>query len=139
MLKVDKESLEQRLQCPVADISKHVWTLLRGLGDVDEECMLEVHLRKTEYGLLLQQVTKSVEKHEDIVVRILSALDDLSHWSSARVKELAAGYKAFMELNANITEGTHFYNDITGLLFKLDKKISDFVFARRKEKEYLLK
>lgn len=145
-LKAERETLEQRLRDPVADIIPKFLQALKDLGDVDEESISEAHLR-AEYGLLQQQVSESVDKQEGIVGRISASHDQFiretqSQGVSAReekLKELAAGYDAFMELNANLTEGTKFYNDLTPLLLKIQNKVSDFTFARRTEKDDLLK
>ena len=145
-LKAERETLEQRLRDPVADIIPKFLQALKDLGDVDEESISEAHLR-SEYGLLQQQVAESVEKQEGIAGRIVAAHDQFTRETQSRgvsareekLKELAAGYDAFMELDANLTEGTKFYNDLTPLLLKIQNKVSDFTFARKTEKDDLLK
>lgn len=145
-IKAERETLEQTLRDPVADIIPSFLQSLKDLGEVDEESISETHLR-SEYGQLQQQVSDSVAKQEQVVQRIVSSHDQFvretqSQGVSAReekLKELAAGYDAFMELDANLTEGTKFYNDLTPLLLKIQSKVSDFTFARKTEKEDLLK
>lgn len=145
-LKAERETIEQTLRDPVADIVPKFLQALKELGDVDEESITEAHLR-SEYGQVQQQVTESVERQESMLQSIVAAHDQFtrenqSEGMSAReqkLKELAAGYDAFMELDANLTEGTKFYNDLTPLLVKIQTRCSDFTFARKTEKDDLVK
>ena len=145
-VKAERETIEQSLRDPVADVVPKFLQALKDLGDVDEESITEAHLR-AEYGQIQQQVNESLEKQEGIVQRIMSTHDQFvretqSRGASAReekLKELAAGYDAFVELDANLTEGTKFYNDLTPLLLKIQTRCGDFTFARKTEKDDLVK
>ena len=145
-LKAERETIEQTLRDPIADIVPKFLQALKDLGDVDEESITEAHLR-SEFGQVQQQVSDNVEKQEGIVQSIMAAHDQFIRETQSqgvsvreeKLKELAAGYDAFMELDSNLTEGTKFYNDLTPLLVKIQSRCSDFVFARKTEKDDLVK
>ncbi|XP_064396654.1 programmed cell death 6-interacting protein-like isoform X2 [Halichondria panicea] len=145
-LKAEREVIERTMRDPVGDIVSKFMVSLRDLGDVDEEAISEAHLR-SEYGRLQQQVIESLQKQQGLEGRIMAAATAFEQETSAysmsardqKLRDLAAGYDAYMELTSNLTEGTGFYNNLTPLLVKIQTKVSDFVFARRTEKEDLLK
>lgn len=145
-LKAERETIEQGLRDPVADVIPKFLQALKDLGDVDEESISEAHLR-SEYSGIQHQVEESVAKQEQVVACIETAHGQFTRETQApgvsareqKLKDLATGYDAFMELNANLTEGTKFYNDLTPLLLKIQNKVSDFTFARKTEKDDLLK
>ncbi|CAI8016396.1 Programmed cell death 6-interacting protein, partial [Geodia barretti] len=145
-LKAEREVIERTLRENIADITGKFLKALKDFGDVDEETISEAHLR-TEYGSVQTQVQESIGKQPGLVQRIAAAsaqFEQLTGGQSVgeregKLKELATGYDAFQQLQSNITEGIKFYNDLTPLLVRVQSKISDFVFARRTEKDDLLK
>lgn len=91
------------------------------------------------------QVQESLTKQEKIVAEIQKAHSEFSSGSASggdremKLKMLASAHDSFVELLENLQEGTKFYNDLTQLLVNFQSKITDFCFARRTEKEELMK
>jgi len=114
-------------------------------GNLNEPVLSVQQLDKT-YSGLQAQVAESITRQEGIIAQI----QELYHAFIAErggqggdretaLKSLAQAYDAYMELKSNLEEGTKFYNDLTQLLLTFQNKVSDFTFARRTEKEELLK
>merc|ERR1719300_1494561 len=98
------------------------------------------------FGPFQQQVSESITKQERIIAETQDLyqpfIQERGGSGGAReeaLKSIASAYDAFMELKGNLQEGTKFYNDLTQLLVTFQSKVSDFCFARKTEKEELLK
>merc|ERR1719436_1219276 len=114
-------------------------------GSLNEPSISLASLGRT-FGPLQHQVTDSVGKQEKIIAEVQDIyqafIQERGGEGSSReeaLKSIAAAYDAFMELKGNLQEGTKFYNDLTQLLVTFQNKVTDFCFARKTEKEELLK
>ncbi|CAN8014036.1 unnamed protein product, partial [Ixodes persulcatus] len=115
-------------------------------GSVNEQA-LSVEMLGETLGPLQKQVADSLAREQQLVQDIQSANAEFcqekqGHGGNNReavLMELAAAHDMYMELTANLNEGTKFYNDLTQILLAFQNKISDFCFARKTEKEELMK
>ncbi|CAF1104046.1 unnamed protein product [Rotaria sordida] len=117
-------------------------------GNHNDENSVVVNEIESIYAPLRQQVNESVSKQEQLVENIRRANQQFqnekqgnasSEMREEMLKKLARAYDAFQELLSNLREGSKFYQDLTPLLLKFQNKVSDFVFARKTEKEDLMK
>ncbi|GLG92649.1 Programmed cell death 6-interacting protein [Gryllus bimaculatus] len=146
-LKAERDVIESELKSATVDMQAQFLSALGQDGAINEQA-LSVETLGRVYGPLQKQVAESVQRQETLVANIQSANSEFCKEKSnaggaarreAVLKELAAAHDAFIELLNNLQEGTNFYNNLTELLVVFQNKISDFCFARRTEKEELLK
>lgn len=143
-LKAERAVVESELKTTNPDM-KTVFLSAAASGGLNEPTISVSSLGRT-FGPLQHQVTESIGKQEKIISEVQDLyqafVQERGGQGSAReeaLKSLAAAYDTYMELQGNLEEGTKFYNDLTQLLVTFQSKVSDFCFARKTEKEELLK
>ncbi|XP_011862723.1 PREDICTED: programmed cell death 6-interacting protein isoform X2 [Vollenhovia emeryi] len=144
-LKTVRDTIENEFKFAANDMKTMFLSALAKDGAIDEPNMSVESLGKC-YGPLQKQVRESIAQQEKLVADIQSCHAEFTNEQagsgSAReaiLCKLASAYDAFKELKNNLVEGAKFYNDLTQLLVVFQNKISDFCFARKTEKEELLK
>merc|ERR1719273_2175681 len=103
-------------------------------------------LLEKQFDTLQKQSQDNIKRQDTLMAEIQKNHEQFvkenGGGSNARddmLKKLAAANDAYFELKGNLQEGTKFYNDLTQLLVTFQSKVTDFCFARRTEKEELLK
>ncbi|XP_017082947.2 programmed cell death 6-interacting protein [Drosophila eugracilis] len=144
-IKAEREAVESELKGATFDMKDEFLIALQKDGAIDEPALSLARIGQV-LNPLQQQVRESVDRQKTLVADIQSAHGDFvsetGSCGSSRdtlYQELATAYDSYIELSGNLQEGTKFYNDLTQLLVVFQNKISDFVFARKTEKEELLK
>lgn len=144
-IKSDRDSLETELKSATLDIKSKFLQALAADGAIDEAAISVAEIGKA-MAPYQRRVQASLQEQEQTVAEIQEMHAAFSRESGAGtnsrdalLKQLAAAYDVFTELQNNLKEGTKFYNDLTELLIIFQNKISDYCFARKTEKEELLK
>ncbi|KAK2582526.1 hypothetical protein KPH14_004820 [Odynerus spinipes] len=144
-LKAERDVIESELKSATIDMKATFLNALAKDSVIDEPNMSVESIGQC-YGPLQKQVRESLARQEQLIADIQGAHAKFTNEQSgsgssreAMLCKLAAAYDAFKELKSNLNEGIKFYNDLTQLLVVFQNKISDFCFARKTEKEELLK
>lgn len=146
-LKSEREVLEHELKSATVDMKGQFLSALAQDGAINEPA-LSVEKLGNVYGPIQKRIKESIDFQANLLQQITTLNEDFvrdksgGRGPSAReelLKELAAAHDAHAEVRNNLDEGAKFYNDLTQLLLAFQSKISDFCFARRAEKEELLK
>ncbi|XP_015282738.1 PREDICTED: programmed cell death 6-interacting protein [Gekko japonicus] len=129
------------------DMTSKFLTALAQDGAVNEEAVSVTELDRL-YGSLTHKVQESLKKQEELLNSIQNSHQEFSKMKQSNnesnlreevLKNLAVANDNFVELVANLKEGTKFYNELTEILLKFQNKCSDIVFARKTERDELLK
>ncbi|XP_073520411.1 programmed cell death 6-interacting protein [Phyllobates terribilis] len=146
-VKKEREQLENDIKSVNFDMTTKFLTALAQDGAINEEALSVTELDRI-YGGYTDRVQKNLNKQEELIGQIQVSHQDFSKMKQSNseanlreevLKKLAAGHDSYIELVANLREGTKFYNDLTEILLKFQGKCSDIVFARKTERDELLK
>ncbi|KAF5294646.1 hypothetical protein FQA39_LY02778 [Lamprigera yunnana] len=144
-MKAERDVIESELKSATVDMKEQFLQSLNNDGGINEPA-LSMESIANVFGPLQKQVKESVEKQEDLIARIQSAhtqfVEETGSSAGSRenmLRHLASAHDAFRDLQNNLQEGTKFYNDLTQLVVVFQNKISDYCFARKTEKEELMK
>ncbi|XP_035134523.1 programmed cell death 6-interacting protein isoform X1 [Callithrix jacchus] len=146
-IKKEREGLENDLKSVNFDMTSKFLTALAQDGVINEEALSVTELDRV-YGGLTTKVQESLKKQEGLLKNIQVSHQDFSKMKQSNneanlreevLKNLATAYDKFVELVANLKEGTKFYNELTEILVRFQNKCSDIVFARKTERDELLK
>lgn len=147
-LKNVREVLESEFKSMDVDglKAKLVNRLQSNIG-IDEHVIIQEEI-DFSLAALRKQVKDNIQEQDKLLGFIDKAnrefckekvVNESSKLREEMLKNLASAYDGFNEILNHLEEGTRFYNDLTPILLKLQNKISDFVFARKTEKEDLMK
>ncbi|XP_064446427.1 programmed cell death 6-interacting protein isoform X3 [Mirounga angustirostris] len=146
-VKKEREGLENDLKSVNFDMTSKFLTALAQDGVINEEALSVTELDRI-YGGLTTKVQDSLKKQEELLRNIQVSHQEFSKMKQSNneanlreevLKNLATAYDNFVELVANLKEGTKFYNELTEILVRFQNKCSDIVFARKTERDELLK
>uniref|UniRef100_UPI00398F85CB programmed cell death 6-interacting protein isoform X2 n=1 Tax=Pristiophorus japonicus TaxID=55135 RepID=UPI00398F85CB len=146
-VKKERENFENDVKSVQFDMSSKFLTALAQDGAINEEAISVTELDRI-YGSHTQRVQQNLKKQEELLANIQTAHEEFSKSTQSNtdanqreeiLKKLAAAHDQFVELVGNLREGTKFYNGFTEFLLKFQTKCSDIVFARKTERDELLK
>ncbi|XP_063368295.1 programmed cell death 6-interacting protein [Cydia amplana] len=143
-LKKERDSLENDLKDVTLDLKDQFLSALAADGALDEPALTAGALGAALAPL--QRRAAALQQQQDAIVAEIqgaharfAAAGGGGGSRGAALGRLCAAHDAYADLTNNLKEGVKFYNDLTQLLVTFQNKISDFCFARRTEKEELLK
>ncbi|XP_041811804.1 programmed cell death 6-interacting protein isoform X2 [Chelmon rostratus] len=146
-MKKERETLEGEIKGVTFDMSTTFLTALAQDGAINEE-QLSVSQLDQLYGAYNQRVQASLRTQEELLGQVQTSHQEFSSLKQSNteanqreevLKKLASAHDSYVEISNNLREGTKFYNDLTEILLKFQNKCSDIVFARKTERDELLK
>ncbi|XP_028254361.1 programmed cell death 6-interacting protein isoform X2 [Parambassis ranga] len=146
-VKKERETLEGEIKSVTFDMSTTFLTALAQDGLVNEEQLSLSNLDQL-YSAYNQRVQASLRTQEELLGQVQTSHQEFSSLKQSNteanqreevLKKLASAHDSYVEISSNLREGTKFYNDLTEILLKFQNKCSDIVFARKTERDELLK
>ncbi|KAM3857910.1 programmed cell death 6-interacting protein isoform 2-T2 [Diretmus argenteus] len=146
-VKKEREEMEAEIKAVTFDMNHSFLTALAQDGAINEEQLSLAQLDQS-YGTYNQRVQASVHRQEELLGQVQTSHQEFSSLKQSNseanerdevLKKLASAHDSYVEIIGNLREGTKFYNDLTEILLKFQNKCSDIVFARKTEREELLK
>ncbi|XP_041759397.1 programmed cell death 6-interacting protein isoform X3 [Coregonus clupeaformis] len=146
-VKREREVLEAEIKGVTFDMSSSFLTALAQDGAINEEALSMSQLDQS-YGSYSQRVQASLRSQEELLGNVQASHQEFSSLKQSNseandreevLKKLASAHDSYVEITNNLREGTKFYNDLTEILLKFQNKCSDIVFARKTERDELLK
>ncbi|RNA12130.1 programmed cell death 6-interacting [Brachionus plicatilis] len=143
-----REVLESEMKCIDSDaLTAKLISALSGSQGLDEHSIIQTELDEL-VGPMRKQVRENIQEQEKLLGYIEKANGEFSrekvHNETSKMREqmlrnLASASDSYNELYNHLVEGVKFYNDLTPILIKFQSKVNDFVFARKTEKDDLMK
>uniref|UniRef100_A0A1A8LDA0 Programmed cell death 6-interacting protein n=1 Tax=Nothobranchius pienaari TaxID=704102 RepID=A0A1A8LDA0_9TELE len=146
-MKREREVLEGEIKAVTFDMSTAFLKALAQDGAINEE-QLSVSQLDQLYGSYNQKVQASLHRQEELLGQVQTSHQEFASLKQSNseanqreevLKKLASAHDSYVEICSNLREGTKFYNDLTEILLKFQNKCSDIVFARKTERDELLK
>lgn len=147
-LKNVREVIESEMKQSDSDaLTAKLISALQSSRGLDEHAIIQQELDSV-VAPLRKQVRENIQEQEKLLGFIEKANSEFSrekvHNETSKMREemlknLAVASDGFNELFNHLQEGIKFYNDLTPILLKFQGKVNDFVFARKTEKDDLMK
>ncbi|TNN85743.1 Programmed cell death 6-interacting protein [Liparis tanakae] len=146
-MKKERDTLEGEIKAVTFDMSTSFLMALSQDGAINEEQLSLAQLDQL-YGAYNQRVQATLHMQETLLGQVQTSHQEFSSLKQSNteanqrdevLKKLASAHDSYVEISNNLREGTKFYNDLTEILLKFQNKCSDIVFARKTERDELLK
>ncbi|XP_041773972.1 programmed cell death 6-interacting protein [Anopheles merus] len=144
-MKAERECIESELKGLTIDLKDRFLSALSTEGVINEPAISLSEIGKV-IGPLQEQVGETLARQQVLSTEVREAHERFVSESGVStdqrdrtLSELAAAYDVFTELQGYLQEGETFYNGLTEILLVYQSKISDYCFARKTEKEELMK